>query len=486
MDQTITIGFAIYLLLILVVGLVTVRFNKTLPDFLLAGRRLGPWIVALSERASGQSGWLLVGLTGLTYATGLGDPSGTKPQPALWAAIGGCSGVVLSWILVAEKLRVESEEKGALTLPRFLELKFGGNDPTIRFVTTGIIVFCFVFYIAAQFDAAGKSLEQTFGVSHFSGVLAGAAIIVFYTLMGGFFAVAWTDFVQGLIMLVTLVVLPIVALNQVGGFEGLGQKVSSINSDYLIVSGGRQGSALLTGILSGLGIGLGYLGQPHVLTRYMSIRSVREIGKAKSVAISYAVLTYGGAVLMGIVAIAYFGPGEFSDPEKMMPGLAVAVFPAWFAGILICGALAAMMSTADSQLLVTTSSVVEDVYHQSINPHASQSHLVFLSRVITLFLGVGAVFLAGLPSSVFDKVLFAWGGLGAALGPPLVFALWWERTKRDGVLAGMVVGFLTVILWDNFLKSTGVYSLLPGFALSSLTVFFVSHWQDRSGEGDST
>ena len=251
-------------------------------------------------------------------------------------------------------------------------------------------------------------------------------------------------------------------------------KVSSLDPEYLTLFGGRRGWPLLSGVLSGLGIGLGYLGQPHVLIRYMSIRSVSDVGKAKSVAIVYAILTYGGAVLMGIVALAYFGVGHFADPEKMMPGLATAIFPAWFAGILICGALAAMMSTADSQLLVTTSSVTEDIYHQSINPSASQSQLVFLSRMVTFVIGVAAISLARLPSSIFDKVLFAWGGLGAALGPPLVFSLWWRRTTRNGVLVGMILGFFTVIVWDNFFKWTGVYSLLPGFALSTTAVYIVS------------
>ena len=303
---------------------------------------------------------------------------------------------------------------------------------------------------------------------------------VFYTLMGGFLAVAWTDFVQGIIMLVTLVILPVVALQQVGGMEVLLQKVSNVNGNLLSPTGGRSGWTLLSGIIGGLGIGLGYLGQPHVLTRYMSIRSSSEVGKAKSVAIVYAVLTYGGAVLMGIVAIAYFGSGHFSDPEKMMPALATAVFPAWFAGILICGALAAMMSTADSQLLVTTSSVAEDVYHQSINPKAKQSQLVLISRIVTVLIGAGAILLARLPSSVFDKVLFAWGGLGAALGPPLVLSLWWKKTSRDGVLAGMILGFMTVIVWDNFFKWTGLYSLIPGFLLSWAAVYLISLKSERA------
>ncbi len=252
------------------------------------------------------------------------------------------------------------------------------------------------------------------------------------------------------------------------------QKVSEVDVNLLTPTAGREGWSLFTGIISGLGIGLGYLGQPHVLIRYMSIRSSSEVGKAKSVAILYAILTYGGAALMGIVAIAYFGSGHFADPEKMMPALAMAVFPAWFAGKLICGALAAMMSTADSQLLVTTSSVAEDVYHQSMNPKAKQSQLVFISRIVTLIIGGIAIFLARLPSSIFDKVLFAWGGLGAALGPSLVLSLWWNKTTRNGVLVGMILGFITVVVWDNFFKWTGLYSLIPGFFLSWAAVYLIS------------
>ncbi|MBF89948.1 MAG: sodium:proline symporter [Candidatus Marinimicrobia bacterium] len=469
-----TIGFFIYFTIILLVGIITSRYNKTMPDFLLAGRRLGPWVVAFSERASGQSGWLLLGLTGLAYSTGLGDPSGLRPQPALWASLGGCLGVVLSWILIAKKLRVESEKLGALTLGRFFELKFRGYDPQIRFVTTGIIVFCFIFYIAAQFDAAGKSLEQTFGVHHLTGMIVGASIIVFYTLLGGFFAVAWTDFVQGIIMLVTLVLLPLIALNEVGGLDTLIQKVSSIDKRLVAPSGERSGWTLISGIIGGLGIGLGYLGQPHVLTRYMSIRSISEVNKAKWVAIIYAFLTYLGAILMGIVAIAYFGPGFFADPEKMMPALATSIFPAWFSGIVICGALAAMMSTADSQLLVITSSVAEDIYHHSFNQNASQVRLVLLSRIVTVLIGLIAIFLARLPSSIFDKVLFAWGGLGAALGPPLLLSLWWKNTSRNGVFYGMIIGIFSVIIWENYFKWTGLYSLLPGFFLSFFTIYLIS------------
>jgi len=468
--SAVAVGFVVYLLVILVVGIVTARLTKTLGDFILAGRRLGPWVVAFSERASGESGWMLLGLTGLAYATGLGDPSGAKLEPALWTAVGGVAGIAASWFLVARRLRSETERLGALTLPRFFELTFRGRDPAMRLVATGIIAFCFAFYVAAQFDAAGKALLQTFGWPHWCGVLAAAVIVVFYTAMGGFAAVAWTDFVQGWLMLITLVVLPMVVLAQLGGPAGLAETFEAKDaSNLLTTTGGRSGWTLVAGILGGLGVGLGYVGQPHLLARYMSIRSTDHIKTARSVAIVWAVLAYGGAVLMGLVALAKYGPDRFADVERMMPALAEDVFPDWFAGILICGALAAMMSTADSQLLVTTSSVSEDVYHRSINPRATQRQLIWLSRGATLVIGLAAIALAQLPRSIFRKVLFAWAGLGAAFGPALVLTLWWPRTSRNGVLAGMIVGFATVILWDNW-PPMALYSMIPAFIAATLAV----------------
>jgi sodium/proline symporter len=470
----VAIGFVVYLIVIFVVGVLSARLTRTLPDFLLAGRRLGPWVVAFSERASGESGWMLLGLTGLAFASGLGDPSGTKLEPALWTGIGGVCGIAASWFLIASRLRRESERLGALTLPRYFERRFGERDPLIRLIATGIITFCFAFYIGAQFDAAGKSLEQTFGWSHLSGVFVGAAIIVFYTLMGGFFAVAWTDFIQGWIMLFTLVALPLVTLAGLGGWGGLAAKISAIEPEFLSISGGRGGWRLASGILGGFGVGLGYLGQPHLLVRYMSIRSHKSVPQARSIAIIWAILAYGGAVLMGLVALATFGAGHFDDPEMMMPALALEIFPAWLAGILICGALAAMMSTADSQLLVTTSAMAEDVYHQSIKPEADQRHLVRVSRLLTLLIGIVAILLSQMPRSIFDKVLFAWGGLGAAFGPALVLSLWWKGTTRHGVLAGMIAGFVTIIVWDNSPLSSELYSLIPGFALALIAVIVAS------------
>ena len=482
-------GFVIYLVVLLGVAVITSKYNRTLPDFLLAGRRLGPWVVAFSERASGESGWLLLGLTGLAYASGLGDPSGEKLEPALWTAAGCFCGLTLAWILIARPLRTATEKYGALTLPRYLEARLGESsgrqhDPLLRIVSTAIIAFCFTFYIAAQFAAAGKALHSTFGWEPWIGTLLGMGVIVVYTLMGGFLAVAWTDFIQGWLMLITLVVLPLVAIGELGGFGAVSDKVNAIDPDLLTLSGGRSATVLWSGIISGFAIGIGYLGQPHLAVRYMSLKSPDDVSAARGIAIIYGFLTYGGAVLMGIVALAWFGAENFSDSELMMPAFAQAVFPGWLAGLLICGALAAMMSTADSQLLVTSSSFTEDLYHQEMEPDASQEKLVKIGRIVTVGVGLLAfalTFFSG--SSIFKKVLFAWAGLGAAFGPPMVLCLWWQGVTRNGVLAGMISGLVTVLLWDNFdanvwlssqIEGLRLYSLAPGFLVSLVVTWGVS------------
>ncbi len=493
----VAIGFVIYLIGLIGIALLCSRKHQNLPDFLLAGRRLGPWVVAFSERASGESGWLLLGLTGIAYATGLGDPSATKLEPAFWTAVGGVAGLSLSWYVIARPLRAESERYGALTLPRFFEARLGEksglkSDPSLRLLATAIIAFCFTFYIAAQFVAVGKALETTFGWNQQVGVLLGAAVIVFYTLMGGFLAVAWTDFLQGWLMLIALVILPIVAISQLGGWGVVTDKISAVDPQLLSLTGGRSPVALFSGIISGFAVGLGYMGQPHLAVRYMSMSSAKDTPRARKIAIGFGILTYGGAVLMGLVAIAWFGSGAFEDTEKMMPTLAQAVFPGWLAGLVICGALAAMMSTADSQLLVTSSAFTEDVYHQEINPDASDEKLVRIGRGVTLTVGLLALALSTQSeSSIFDKVLFAWSGLGSAFGPPLLLCLHWSQTTRNGILAGMVSGLATVLCWDNldangalsaWIPGLRLYSLMPGFLVSLLVTAAVSLLGGKSAD----
>ena len=488
--SAVAVGFVVYLAVILVVGFLTSRLNKTLPDYLIAGRRLGPWVVAFSERASGESAWLLLGVTGLAYVSGLGDPSGTQGIPAFWTAVGTYCGLVLAWTLVAGKLREASDRLGTFTIPRYFEARFGKRDPVLRLTASAIITFCFVFYVAAQFDAAGKALEETFGWPHLYGVLVGVAIILFYTGMGGFFAVAWTDLVQGWLMLITLAALPLFAIfgPAIGGWEAFTTEVSAIDPALLSPNGGRTGWTLWAGILGGFGIGLGFLGQPHLVVRYMSIRSREEIKPARVIALVWGVFGYGGAVLMGLTALVIFGAGQFEDPDKMMPALASEVFPGWLAGILICGALAAMMSTADSQLLVTSSAITEDFYRQEIARDVSPQKLVCLGRLVTVGAGLVSLGLSFLPGSIFDKVLFAWAGLGAAFGPGLVLSLWWSGTTRNGVFTGMIVGLGTVLVWNNFpgvsasIGAEGLYELVPAFFIATLTVVTVSLLTQKRGD----
>jgi sodium/proline symporter len=460
------IGFILYLVVILVVGLVTVKFTRTLSDYILAGRRLNVWVVAFSERASGESAWLLIGLPGLAWASGFS---------ALWPAVGCTFGILFSWVFIARPLRINSEKYGAITLPDFFEARLEDDTRLIRVVSTLVIVFFFTMYVAAQFLGAGKVLNATFGISHLWGMLIGAAIILFYTIMGGFFAVAWTDLFQGILMVVTLVFLPVLALIELGGFGPLADRLHSISPTLVTITEGKSGWEMWSVILGGLAIGLGYMGQPHLVTRFMAIRNPRDLKKGSFIAVIWAILAFWGAVMVGILALGLFG-ADFADQEQVMPFMTKALFPAWIAGILISGAIAAMMSTADSQLLVTTSAVSEDIYHQMIDRTASQTRLLIISRVATFCVAVVAFLLAlTAEETVYKFVLYAWAGLGASFGPALFLTLWWKRVTRWGVLAGMITGTLTVVLWKTVFDLSGyLYELIPGFFVALFFIVAVS------------
>jgi len=465
MDPTL-IGFLLYLLTILIVGVITVRFTHTLADYVIAGRRLGVWVVAFSERASGESAWLLIGLPGLAWASGFS---------ALWPAVGCTFGILFSWVFIARRLRVSTEEYSAITLPDYFEARFGDDSHMLRVVSTLVIVFFFTMYVAAQFLGAGKVLNATFGISHLWGMVIGAVIILFYTILGGFYAVAWTDLFQGILMVGTLVCLPILALVEIGGFGALADKLTAINPALVTITEGKSGWEMWSVILGGLAIGLGYMGQPHLVTRFMAIRNPQDLRKGSFIAVIWAILAFWGAVLVGIMALALFGTG-LEDQEQVMPLMTNALFPAWIAGILISGAIAAMMSTADSQLLVSTSAISEDIYHQMIDRNASQGLLVTISRVATFVVAVVAFALAlSAEDTVYKFVLYAWAGLGASFGPALLLSLWWKGVSRWGVLAGMISGTLTVVLWKSvFNLSDYLYELIPGFFIALAFIVIVS------------
>lgn len=465
MDPTL-IGFLAYLVLLMIKGSLTFRFNKTIADFVLAGRRLGPWLVSFSERASGESAWLLIGLPGLALATEFN---------AIWPAIGCVSGILFSWTFISRRLRLQTEKHSALTLPDLFENRFSDNTHLLRVVSTIIIIFFFTIYVSAQFLAAGKVLNTIFGISQFQGMMIGAFIIVIYTIMGGFFAVAWTDLLQGTIMVFTLVLLPIVALIELGGVGRLSEALHNVDPSLLLVGGGKRGFPMVASILGGLGIGLGYMGQPHLVTRFMAIKDPRKLREGTLIAICWALLAFWGAVFVGIMGLGLFG-NVFADQEQIMPYMTKALVPAGLAGVLVSGAIAAMMSTADSQLLVSTSSISRDIYHQMMKRDAPDKKLVLISRVATLIIAIIAFLLAlSAESLVYWLVLYAWAGLGASFGPALLTTLWWKKVTKEGVLAGMIVGTVTVLIWYNMpVLKDALYELIPSFFLSLFSIIIVS------------
>lgn len=468
------IGFIAYLIILFVKGILTYKYNKTLPDYILASRRVGPWLASFSERASGESAWLLVGLPGLALATGFN---------AIWPAIGCVAGILFSWTFIAKRLREQTEKYGAITLPYFFESRYEDETHALKITSTLIIVLFFTIYVAAQFLAAGKVLNITLGISKLEGMLVGAGIIIFYTIMGGFFAVVWTDFFQGSLMIFTLVLLPLIGLFELGGMEKMAQVIDKIDPNLLFVGGGEKGLAMFFSILGGLGIGLGYMGQPHLVTRFMAIRNPKEVRLGRFVAVCWAIIAFWGAVFVGIVGLGLFG-NIFADQEMIMPYMAKSLLPAALAGVLICGAIAAMMSTADSQLLVTTSAISEDIYHKMLKKDAPQKRLVFISRIATLLVGIVAFILALTAESlVYWLVLYAWAGLGSSFGPALLLTLWWKKVTKQGILAGMIGGTVTVLIWYNVpLLKNLLYELVPGFTVSFILIILVSLVTQKRGK----
>ena len=471
--STVGIIFIFYLLFLIVVGLMTIKYNKSQEDYLLAGRRLGPWVTAFSERASGESAWLLLALPGAAISVGLGEA---------WTVIGITVGIIASWYLIAEKLRIETEKYAALTIPGYLHKKYNDNSNIIRLFSAVIIAFFFLFYVSAQFHASGKVINTLFGLSSINGIIIGAIVIISYTLLGGFLAIAWTDLLQGILMIGTLVILPIVGIIELQNqertiYEALNQFGES-NSSFTT---GKSGIAALSVVIGGLSWGLGYLGQPHLVIRYMAIKNPKDIKKAKLIAMLWALPGILGAFFIGLVALNYFGPDFFiiNDVEQAMPLLAKELLPPILAGLLISGAVAAMMSTADSQLLVSTSAITEDFIHQYLGLSISNKTLLLINRITIIILGIIAFCIAIFSElsgkNIFGVVSYAWSGLGSSFGPVLVLSLWWPKTTRKGVIAGLLVGFFSTIIWANTELKFIVSERFVSFTFAFIMVLLVSH-----------
>ncbi|SFE26385.1 sodium/proline symporter [Lentibacillus persicus] len=484
MDLTTLITFIVYLTGMLVIGIIMYRMTNNLSDYVLGGRKLGPAVAALSAGASDMSGWLILGLPGAVYAAGLAEA---------WMAIGLSLGAYLNWQFVAKRLRVYTEvSNNSITIPDFLENRFKDNSHILRVISALVILLFFTFYTSSGMVAGAKLFEASFGLEYQTALWIGTVFIVSYTLLGGFLAVAWTDFVQGLLMFAALIVVPIVALNEMGGWDAAVQAVGEVDSTHLNMI---EGVGLMA-IISSVAWGLGYFGQPHIIVRFMALRSPKDVPMARFIGTTWMVLGLYGAIFTGFVGLAFISTQDVNvlsqfgisvvtengiqmleDPEKIFIAFSQLLFHPVIAGILLAAILATIMSTIDSQLLVSSSAIAEDFYKAIFKKEAGEKELVWVGRAATLVIALIAVLIAMNPeSSVLDLVSYAWAGFGAAFGPTILLALFWRRFTRNGAFAGILAGAVTVIIWGDFL-SGGIfelYEIVPGFVLNLITAIAVS------------
>jgi len=467
------LAFLVYLIILIIIGIWSSKFNKTLDDFLIADRKLGSWPVAISAEASDMSGWLVLGLPGRGFVYGIA---------AIWTSIGAAFGTLFNWSVIAKRLRSFTSKLHSITIPDFLEDRFNDKTHFIRAISTCIITIFMVSYVSVQLVASGKILSETFGWNYHTALILGFAIITLYTLMGGFFAVAWTDVFQGMLIVVILVILPLIGILRLGGLGKIFSEIGKINTDALSPSFGYGGLFFLLFAFVSMSWFFGYPGQPHILTRYMAIKDEKKLWNSTLIGMTWVIISLWGAVLIGIIGLALFK--GLPDPEKVMPLLAMHLLPDWAAGIVIAAITAAIMSTADSQLLVASSSVVEDIYHKLINKNVSQKKLLFYSRISVLLLSIIAFLLALQGGVIYFLIAFAWGGLAASFGPLIILSLWWKKTTKWGAIIGMVSGTVTVIVWDklgiadmlssSFSSDLVIPGMIPAFFISLLLVILVS------------
>ncbi|MET0785238.1 MAG: sodium/proline symporter PutP [Paenisporosarcina sp.] len=461
------IAIIIYMVVMLYIGYYSYRKTVNLTDYMLGGRSLGPAVTALSAGAADMSGWLLMGLPGAIYATGLIEA---------WIAIGLTVGAYLNWLLVAPRLRVYSQvSNDSITIPSFLENRLKDTSRLLRIASGIIILVFFTFYVSSGMVAGGVFFDESFGLDYHTGLLIVSAVVIAYTLFGGFLAVSYTDVVQGLIMFLALILVPIMGLFMVGGLDGAVESIREVDPSRLSLISG----ATFLGVLSAVAWGLGYFGQPHIIVRFMAISSVKETKQARRIGIGWMALSLAGAVATGLIGIAYYQQNAsetLSDPEAVFIALGQVIFHPFIAGIMLAAVLAAIMSTISSQLIVTSSALIEDLYKAVIKKDATDKHFVLLGRIAVLAVSLVAIFIAWEQSkTILDLVAYAWAGFGAAFGPIILLSLFWRKLTNWGALSGMVVGAITVVIWGNNEELTGlIYEIVPGFILSLLFAVVVS------------
>jgi sodium/proline symporter len=474
----ILIAMVVYLLLVIGIGLLYSRRNKKSEDFFLGGRSLGPWVTAMSAEASDMSSWLLMGLPGLAYLTGLGE--------AGWTAVGLALGTYLNWRLVSRRLRRYSLVAGnSFTLPDFFSNRFHDKKKILMSISAVFILIFFTVYTASGFVASGRLFESLFGFDYVTMMIVSAAVIVFYTTLGGFLAESSTDFIQGILMSISLVVILIGGVIYAGGIDAVIDNARSMPGflDWFAVHNPTDNTAVSynpLNVISALAWGLGYFGMPHVLLRFMAIKNSSMLKKSRIIAVIWVLISLTAAVLIGLIGAAVF-PGLLtgSDSERIFIRMSTTLLPPILAGVILSGILAATMSTSDSQLLITSSAISQNFFKGVLKKNASERQVMWVSRLTVILVAIAAAILAINPSgSIFKIVSHAWAGFGATFGPLILCSLFWKRTTFKGALAGMLSGGISALLWPEILFPLGgvfaVYELLPAFIISLIFIIVVS------------
>lgn len=460
------ISIIVYMAAMLFIGWYAFKRTSNLTDYMLGGRSLGPAVTALSAGASDMSGWLLMGLPGAIYLSGMGEA---------WLAIGLTTGAYLNWLFVAPRLRAYTQvSNNSITIPSFLENRLKDTSRLLRVASAIIILAFFTFYVSSGMVAGGKFFQSSFGLEYHTGLIIVSLVVLAYTLFGGFLAVSYTDFVQGLIMFLALILVPTFGIMITGGYSETVASIKEVDpSLFNLVSG-----VSVVGIISSLAWGLGYFGQPHIIVRFMAIKSVKETRSARRIGIGWMILSLLGAIATALIGIAYFQQNatELADAETVFIVLGQIIFHPLIAGIMLAAVLAAIMSTISSQLIVTSSALVEDLYKIVFKTNATDKHYVFLGRAAVLIVTIVAAILAW-PNkdSILKLVSFAWAGFGGAFGPIILLSLYWRKLNAKGALFGMIAGAITVGIWGSVdALSDMLYEIVPGFAISLIVAVVVS------------
>ncbi|WP_449276978.1 sodium/proline symporter PutP [Leucobacter sp. GX24907] len=465
------IALGVYFAAMLLIGYIAFRRTSGHEGYMLAGRGLPPWVAALSAGASDMSGWLIMGLPGAIYLAGLIEG---------WIAVGLTLGAYLNWLVVAPRLRAYTEvSKNSITLPSFFENRLRDKSRSLRIVSSLIILVFFTLYVSSGMVAGGVFFESSFNGDYIWGMVIVTVVTLGYTLFGGFLGASLTDVVQGLMMVVALIVVPVAAAVSVGGFGEAMSLVGELHPSHFDVFGGTGlTSATIIGVLSGLAWGLGYFGQPHIVVRFMALRTPQEAKSARRIGVSWQIVSLVGAVFSGLIGIAYVSKNniDLSNPETIVLMMSQALLHPLVAGLVLAAVLAAIMSTFSSQLIVCSSALVEDIYKVLKKDTPSEKTLVLLGRACVLAVALIAALLAISPNdSILGLVSFAWAGFGAAFGPIVILSLYWRKLTAWGALAAMVVGTITVFAWSAGEGGLfDLYELLPGFIFALLTAVIVS------------